>query len=81
MKSSWSEDYPRLSYNNWLREEATDSRSMLLQNMVRLRAQLPVLESLILAEEITTERFARVSQALIHAMTEIHLLVILTEAK
>ncbi len=77
----WQDASPRLSYNNWLREEAVDSKSTLLKNMDRLQAQLPVLESLISQGEITTARFERVSQALIHVMTEIHLLVILTEEK
>ncbi len=72
------EESQNISYNSWLREEAQGSRSMLRKNTARLLAQLQVLDSVISQEEITTERFGRVSQALIHAMTEIHLLVIST---
>ncbi len=81
MKSSWSGEYPNTSYNNWLREEAVASNNMLSQNMAKLQAQLQALGSVICLEEITMERSARVSQALIHAMTEIHLLVTLTLEK
>jgi len=75
----WSGNYPNISYNSWLREEAQNSRNLLLKNMVRLQAQLSVLESLISGAEITTERFGRVSTAMIHLMEELHLLVILTQ--
>ncbi len=81
MKSSWSGDYQNLSYNNWLREEAVSSSNMLKRNMARLQAQLQVLESVISLEEISTEKLERVSRAVIHVMTEIHLLVTLTGVK
>ncbi len=68
-----------MSFNTWLRDTAQESRSTLSKNSARLRAQLSVLDSLICQEGISTERFARVSLALIHVMTEIHLLVTLTE--
>ncbi len=77
MNKSWSGESHVMSYNNWLREEAVDSRSMLQVNMDNLLAQLRVLESVISQEEISTVRSVRVSTALIHAMTEIHLLVTL----
>ncbi len=77
----WSGGSPNISYNSWLREEAQESRNTLKRNSERLQAQLSVLDSLISLEVISTERFARVSLALIHVMTEIHLLVILTEEK
>ncbi len=70
---------PNISYNRWLRATAEDSRSMLSKNMEQLQAQLSVLDSLMQQAEISTVRSERVSQALIHAMTEIRLLVILTE--
>ena len=75
----WSEKYPNISYNSWLRDTAEESRNTLLKNLVRLQAQLSVLASVMQVEEISTERLGRVSLALIHAMTEIHLLVTLTE--
>ncbi len=75
---NWQEESPRLSYNSWLREEALNSKSSLRKNMGRLQAQLRVLESVISQEAITTERFARVSTAMTHLMTELHLLVIMT---
>ncbi len=74
----WSAEQPNMSYNNWLREEALNSRSLLKQNTDRLLAQLQVLDSVISQEEITSERFGRVSTAMVHLMTEIHLLVIST---
>ncbi len=80
-KQNWSAEYPNTSYNNWLREEAQSSRHMLSKNMARLQAQLSVLDSVISQEGITTVRFARVSQAMVHLMTELHLLVTLTEEK
>ncbi len=70
-----------MGYNSWLRGQAQESRSMLAKNSARLQVQLSVLDSLICQEEISTERFERVSLALIHVMTEIHLLVTLTEDK
>ncbi len=79
MNGTWSERQQNLSYNSWLREEARSSRSLLHKNMARLQAQLSVLDSVISEEEITTERFARVSLAMVHLMTELHLLVTSTE--
>ena len=70
-----------MSYNSWLREEARSSSNMLRKNMGRLQVQLQVLDSVISLEEITTERSARVLQAVNHLMTELHLLVTLTEEK
>ncbi len=78
---NWSEGSQNISYNNWLREEALNSKSLFHKNMVRLQAQLQVLESVISLEEISTVRFARVSTAMVHLMTELHLLVTLTEEK
>ncbi len=77
----WSVDSPNISYNSWLRDTAIEYRKQLKKNSERLQVQLSVLDSLICQEGISTERFERVSLALIHAMTEIHLLVILTEEK
>ncbi len=79
MKSSWSENYRNTSFNRWLREEAVSSSSMLRKNMARLRVQLQVLESVISLEEITSERLGRISTAVNHLTTELHLLVTLTE--
>ncbi len=81
MVKSWSEELHVMSYNNWLREEAQNSSIMLRKNMARLQAQLQVLESVISLEEITSERSARLLQAVVHLMTELHLLVILAENK
>ncbi len=77
----WSGKSQNISYNNWLREEAKDSRSIFRENMGRLQVQLQVLESVICLEEITTERLERALQAVNHLLTELHLLVILTEEK
>ncbi len=81
MNKSWSGESQNTSYNNWLREEALDSRSSLRRNMDRLQAQLSVLDSVICLEQISTQRLERVSVAIIHVLTEIHLLVTLTEEK
>ncbi len=70
-----------LSYNSWLRDTAVEQNSLLRKNTARLQAQLSVLDSLILPEETTSERYARVSLAMVHLMTELHLLVTLTEEK
>jgi len=77
----WLDASPKLSYNNWLREEAVESSNTLHKNMARLQVQLQVLESVISLEEITSERLGRVSQAVNHLMTELHLLVTLQENK
>ncbi len=74
----WSAPPPNMSYNNWLREEGLNSRDLLKQNTARLLAQLQVLDSVISQEEIISVRFGRVSTAMVHLMTEIHLLVIST---
>ncbi len=66
-----------MSYNNWLREEALDSRTTFEKNTVKLQRVLQVLDSVISQEEITSVRFARVSAAMVHLMTEVHLLVTL----
>ncbi len=53
---------------------------MLVNNMVRLQAQLPALDSLL--QQVTTmepSRVSRVNLAVIHLMTEIHLLVTMTQ--
>ncbi len=78
MKSSWLGEYPGISYNNWLREEALDSNNMLNRNMVKLRQALSVLDSVISQAGISTERSERVSTAINHLITEVHLLVIST---
>ncbi len=65
-----------MGYNSWLREEALESKSTLLKNMVRLQAQLPVVQSVLSQEEISTERLTRCSLAVIHLMTELHLLLV-----
>ncbi len=77
--SRWSEEQPNLSYNSWLREEVQEQNNTLRKSMDRLQAQLQVLPSVISLEEITSERSARVLQAVIHLMTELHLLVTLAE--
>jgi len=79
MIKAWSEESPGISYNNWLREEALNSRDTLRKNTARLRRALQVLDSVISQEETTSARFARVSAAEIHLMTEIHLLVTMME--
>ncbi len=79
MNKSWSEDCQQLSYNNWLREEAQNSRDLLLKNTARLQAQLRVLDSVISQEMISSQRLTRVLVAENHLMTELHLLVISTE--
>ena len=81
MNKSWSGAHHVMSYNSWLRGEAQNSSSLFRKNMDRLQAQLLVLDSLILPEEITSERYARVSMAMVHLMTELHLLVTLTGVK
>ncbi len=78
---SWSGEQANTSYNSWLREEAKSSRDTLLKNTARLQAQLQVLESVILPEEIIMERSERVSTAMVHLMTELHLLVTIKETK
>jgi len=70
-----------MQYNNWLREEARNSKDTLEKNMVKLQQVLLVLPSVISREETTSVRFARVSAAISHLITEIHLLVTLTEEK
>ncbi len=75
MNRPWREESPKLSYNNWLRKEAVDSKTTLVKNTGRLLDQLRVLESVISQEGITTERFGRVSLAMVHLMIELHLLV------
>ncbi len=81
MKSSWSSESQVISYNSWLREQAQESKNLLTKNMDRLQAQLSVLDSVICLEQISTQRLERVSVAITHVLTEIHLLVILTEEK
>ncbi len=68
-------------YNNWLRDTALNLRQVLRQNMVRLPLALRALESVISQEEITSEKFVRVSVAMEHLITEVRLLVTLTEEK
>ncbi len=63
-------------YNNWLRDTAEEQRSTLVKNMDRLLAQLPVVQSVLSQEEISTERLTRCSLAVIHLMTELHLLLV-----
>ncbi len=71
-----------MSYNSWLRDSNQDLRNILVSNMERLQAQLQVLASLLQQETIMEpSRESRVNQAVIHLMTEIHLLVILTQGE
>ncbi len=79
MSKSWSGEQQNLSYNSWLREEALDLRQQLRKNTARLQAQLSVLDSVISPEGITLGRFGRISLAMTHLMTELHLLVTLIE--
>ncbi len=53
----------------------------LLKNMDKLPDQLSALQSVLLLEEISSDRLIRVSQAMIHMVEEIRLLVTLTEEK
>ncbi len=76
---NWQEESHVISYNSWLREEASKQNSMLRKNTDRLLVQLQVLHSVISPEEITSERYERVSTAMVHLMTELHLLVTLKE--
>ncbi len=74
---------PNFSYNEWLRDTNNKSEQELLKNMVKLQAQLSVVQS-VLQEEIGTvasqaHRVTRVNLAMIHLMTEIHLLVTMKE--
>jgi len=66
-------------YNSWLREAANVQLDTLLKNMDKLPDQLSELQSVLLLEEISSARLARVSQAMIHMVEEIRLLVTLTE--
>jgi len=68
-----------MAYNSWLREEANSSRNTLIKNTDRLLAQLQVLQSVLLLEKVSSVRLTRVSLAMTHLMTELHLLVISTE--
>ncbi len=70
-----------MGYNSWLREEADKQQSLLLESMDRLPDQLSELQSVLLLEEISSVRSARVLQAMIHLESEIHLLVTLTGEK
>jgi len=70
-----------MGFNNWLREEAEEQQGILRKNTARLQAQLSVLLSVLQQEEISLGRYRRVSRAMTHLMSEIHLLVILTEEK
>ncbi len=70
-----------MGYNNWLREGAEQQQDMLLKSMDKLPAQLSALQSVLLLEEISSVRLARVCQAMTHLVEEIRLLVILTEEK
>ncbi len=74
---SWSGESHVISYNSWLREEAQSSSNMLRKNMGRLSVQLQALDSVISLEAITSERLERISTAVNHLMTELHLLVTL----
>jgi len=77
----WSGEQHVMSYNSWLREEANVLNSTLRKNTDRLLVQLQVLHSVISPEEITSERLERVSTAMVHLMTELHLLVTIQENK
>ena len=68
-----------MSYNNWLRATANEQQTTLVKNMDRLQAQLPVVLSALSLEEISTERLTRCSLAVIHLMTELHLLLVTIE--
>ncbi len=81
MNKSWSSESQVTSYNNWLREEALGCRSLLTKNTARLREQLLVLDSVICLEQTSIQRLERVLAAITHVLTEIHLLVTLTEEK
>jgi len=70
-----------MGYNSWLREAADEQLSLLQKNTVRLQGQLSVLQSVLQLEGISSARLTRVLQAETHLMSEIHLLVILTEEK
>ncbi len=69
-----------MGYNTWLRDTSVKLSSMLKQNTVRLQAQLSVLLSVLELETGTVDshRVYRVNQAMIHLMTEMHLLVTMT---
>ncbi len=70
-----------MGYNSWLREAAEEQQSLLQKSTDRLQAQLSVLQSVLRLEGISSDRLTRVLQAETHLMSEIHLLVILTEEK
>ncbi len=68
-----------MAYNNWLREAADKQQDMLLESMDKLPDQLSALQSVLLQGEISSARLTRVCRAMIHLVSEIHLLVTLTE--
>ncbi len=72
---------PNLSYNSWLRDTADELRSTLVKNMDRLLVQLPVVQLELQQEGTSTERLTRCSLAVIHLMTELHLLLVTTDKK
>ncbi len=70
-----------MSYNSWLRDTAIELKDLLQKNTDRLQGQLSVLDSLMRAEQISSQRLTRVLVAEDHLMSEIHLLVTLMEDK
>ncbi len=70
-----------MQYNSWLRDTAEKSKNTLVKNMARLQVQLQVVQSVLLQGEISTLRLTRVSAAINHLETELHLLVIMTPGR
>ncbi len=71
-----------MSYNSWLRDTGLESKAMLSKNTARLLVQLSVLQSVLEQETgMADSRVTRVDLAMIHLMTEIHLLVIMTQER
>ncbi len=79
MNGTWSpEKSDKLSYNNWLRETAEESQTILSQSTANILVELQGLQSA-LEQGITMEpsRVSRVIFAISHLTSEIRLLAIL----
>ncbi len=83
MNGTWQpEKSDRLSYNNWLRETAEESQTILKASTANILVELQGLQSA-LEQEITMEpsRVLRVTFAISHLTSEIRLLAILKEMR
>ncbi len=83
MNGTWSsEKSDKLSYNNWLRETAEESQTILSKSTANILVELQGLQSA-LQQGITMEpsRVLRVTFAISHLTSEIRLLAILKEMR